>query len=31
MVSAVGDDGLRRLQEFPLEPRDFDLWEGEAR
>jgi hypothetical protein len=31
VVSAVGEDGLRRLQEFPLEPRDFEQWEREAR
>jgi hypothetical protein len=31
VVSAVGEDGRRRLQEFPLEPRDFEQWEREAR
>jgi hypothetical protein len=27
IVSSVGEDGLRRLQEFPLEPQDFERWE----
>jgi hypothetical protein len=31
VVSAGGKDGLRRLQEFPLEPQDFEQWEREAR
>jgi hypothetical protein len=31
VVSAVGADGLRRLQEFPLEPQDFEQWKREAR
>jgi hypothetical protein len=31
VVSVVGEDGLRRLQEFPLEPRDFEQWERDAR
>jgi hypothetical protein len=31
VVSAVGEDGLRRLQEFPLDHQDFEQWEREAR
>jgi hypothetical protein len=30
IVSSVGEDGLRRLLEFPLEPEDFERWEREA-
>jgi hypothetical protein len=31
IVSSVGEDGLRRPQEFPLEPEDYQRWEQEGR